>query len=189
MTEHQFNELLQFFKVLGNESRLKILGLLANQERSVGELADLLGVREPTVSHHLAMMKELGLVEFRAERNTHIYWLDTSALEKMSKDIFSKSGLAELVQEQAEVDQEDKVLQTFLDGRRIKEIPARYQKRRIVLQWLVEQFESGRRYTEPEINALLKQYHPDHASLRRYLIDMGLMQRESGFYWRVAESS
>ena len=42
MSEEQFQQLLSFFKVLGNESRLKILGLLATQERSVGELAALL---------------------------------------------------------------------------------------------------------------------------------------------------
>ena len=40
MTQERFAQLLQFFKVVGNESRLKILGLLANEERSVGELAE-----------------------------------------------------------------------------------------------------------------------------------------------------
>jgi len=97
MTQQQFNHLLKFFKVLGNESRLKILGLLANEERSVGELAELLGVREPTISHHLAMMKQLGLVQVRPEGNNRIYRLDTAALERMSKDVFSQDNLATLV--------------------------------------------------------------------------------------------
>lgn len=70
MSNDQFQRLLNFFKVLGNESRLKILGLLANQERSVGELAALLELREPTVSHHLATMKELGLINVRKPRAT-----------------------------------------------------------------------------------------------------------------------
>lgn len=70
MSNDQFQRLLNFFKVLGNESRLKILGLLANQERSVGELAALLELREPTVSHHLATMKELGLINVQARATT-----------------------------------------------------------------------------------------------------------------------
>ena len=59
MAQDNFTQLLQFFKILGNESRLQIVGLLANGERSVGELADALRLTEPTVSHHLAMMKEV----------------------------------------------------------------------------------------------------------------------------------
>ena len=93
MAQEEFDKLLQFFKVLGNESRLKILGLLANDERSVGELAKLLDVKEPTVSHHLAMMKELGLVDVRAEGNERIYRLENKFLETMSKDIFSQDNL------------------------------------------------------------------------------------------------
>jgi DNA-binding transcriptional ArsR family regulator len=184
MTQENFAQLLQFFKILGHETRLQIVGLLANQERSVGELAALLKLTEPTVSHHLAMMKELGLVGVRAEGTTRIYWLDASFLESMSKGIFSQNNLANLVTDNA-ADAEQKVLQTFVVNNIIKEIPARQQKKYIVLKWLVNQFERGARYPEAEMNARLKQYHDDHAALRRYLIEHGLMQREQGVYWRV----
>lgn len=185
MAQSSFEQLLQFFKILGHESRLQIVGLLANGERSVGELATALQLTEPTVSHHLAMMKELGLLGSRAEGTTRIYWLDTSFLERMSKDIFSQANLATLVSEAKEEDAAQKILQTFLEEGRIKEIPARRQKRLVVLQWLVNQFERGVRYPEAEMNSRLKQYHPDFAALRRYLIENGLMQREGGIYWRI----
>ena len=94
----EFDQLLQFFRVLGNDSRLKILGFLANGERNVGDLAGLLGVKEPTVSHHLSMMKDLGLVTVRAEGNVRIYGLNVGRLEGMSRDVFSKKGLATLLQ-------------------------------------------------------------------------------------------
>ena len=71
-TQAQFQQLLRFFKALANESRLKIVGILANREATVGDLADLLDLRAPTVSHHLAVLKELGLVRMRAEGNAHI---------------------------------------------------------------------------------------------------------------------
>jgi hypothetical protein len=185
MSQESFSQLLNFFKILGHETRLQIVGLLANQERSVGELAQALGLTEPTVSHHLAMMKELGLVGVRAKGTTRIYRLDASFLERMSCDIFSPANLTQLASGQTEESSEQKLLQTFIENGKIKEIPARRQKRLVVLQWLVNQFELGRRYPEAEINERLKQLHPDHAALRRYLVENGLMQREAGFYWRV----
>jgi DNA-binding transcriptional ArsR family regulator len=50
-------ELLTMFKALADESRLKIIGLLATRERSVDELATTLKLKPPTVSHHLATLR------------------------------------------------------------------------------------------------------------------------------------
>ncbi len=188
MSEEQFATLLQFFKVLGNESRLKILGLLANQERSVGELAEFLNLREPTVSHHLAAMKEIGLVEVRAEGNVRIYRLETHALEKMSKDLFSQESLSTLAASEAGDSWEQKVFRTYVADGRLKQIPTQYKKRMVILRWLVTMFEMDARYTEKEVSERLKQYHPDYAALRRYLVETRLMQRENGIYWRLPES-
>ena len=54
MDPEKFQTLVHFLKTLAHESRLKLLGLLAEREYSVGELAELLDLKEPTVSHHLA---------------------------------------------------------------------------------------------------------------------------------------
>lgn len=56
----------RFFRVLGDPTRLRILDLLAERERSVGELVDLLGVPQGRVSNHLACLKWCRFVE--AER-------------------------------------------------------------------------------------------------------------------------
>jgi hypothetical protein len=185
MSEEQFQKLLSFFKVLGNESRLKILGLLANQERSVGELAARLELREPTVSHHLSTMKELGLVNVRAEGNTRIYWLDVKFLESMSKDILSQAQLAELAPADGENRWEQKVLNTFVENGRITQLPARRKKQLVIMNWVVEHFDYDVRYPEAELNEKLKELNPDFASLRRYLIDHKLMARENNVYWRI----
>lgn len=185
MSQEKFGRLLQFFKAVGNESRLKIIGLLANEERSVGELAELLDLKEPTVSHHLAVMKKLGLVGARAEGNVRIYWLDTRFLEGMSKDLFARESLAELVDDTSENTWERKVLRTFTDGVRITAFPAQEKKRLVLLKWLANQFEMDVRYPETEISERLKQYNPDYAVLRRYLVDYGFMRRDKGVYWRI----
>jgi DNA-binding transcriptional ArsR family regulator len=186
MSDAQFETLLQFFKVLGNDSRLKIVGLLANDERSVGELAALLELKEPTVSHHLAAMKELGLVGVRADGNIRHYRLNPTFLENMNKDMFSQDNLATLVAEESGDAWENRILAVYLDGDLIKDIPLKRKKRLVLLNWLVQKFEMNRQYHELELNALLKVYHPDVASLRRYMVEEQLMARNNtNMYWRI----
>jgi hypothetical protein len=150
----------------------------------VGELAQLLELREPTVSSHLAMMKQIGLVTVRADGNVRYYRLDAKSLERMSKDVFSHSKLATLVEEPGSRTWEEKVLQTFVKDGRIKDDPAQWKKRLVILRWLADKIEPGVRYTEKEFNELIHHYHADHATWRRYLVEEGLVMREKGVYWR-----
>ena len=188
MEQDKLEPLLRFFKALANKSRLKIVGILANRECSVSDLADLLDLRESTVSHHLAMLRELGLVRLQAEGNTHIYWLNQEALIQMNKDLFSTESLSTLVQGVDEQSWEDKVLSTFVIDDRLTQIPARFKKRQVILRWLADKFEFDRRYTEREVNEIIQRHHPDYASLRRYMIESKLMQREKGIYWLLTPS-
>ena len=54
--------LAKYFRVLGDPTRLRILGLVAEEERSVGELAELLAEPQPKVSNHLACLRWCGFV-------------------------------------------------------------------------------------------------------------------------------
>jgi hypothetical protein len=78
-----------------------------------------------------------------------------------------------------------KVLRTYLSDGRLRLMPRAGAKRRIVLDYLATQFEPGVRYSEAQVNAVLRVYHDDFAALRRYLIDEGLLSRENGLYWRT----
>ena len=186
MTDEQFTRLLQFFQVFSNESRLRLIGHLANGERSVGELAQLLNLKEPTVSHHLAELKELGLVEARAEGNLRIYRLNTRVLETLSKDIFAQPNLAALVP-RSELSEDERILRTWVKNGRLVDIPAQEKKKQVVIHWLAEQIDPERRWTEREFNQWLAQFNEDYATLRRYLVDGGYMARENGIYWRTPE--
>ena len=77
------------------------------------------------------------------------------------------------------------VLRTFLRGGRLLQIPTVAGKRRIVLEYLASMFEPGVRYSEREVNAILRSWHDDHAALRRYLVDSQLLARDAGQYWRI----
>ena len=76
------------------------------------------------------------------------------------------------------------MLRAFVRDGRLLSIPAVHGKRVVVLDWLVQRFEPGRRYSENMVNLILAQVHPDTASLRRYLVDEGMLDREAGEYWR-----
>src|SRR5271154_4630501 len=120
-----FSTLLSFFKALANESRLKLLGLVAQREHSVQELATLLGLTEPTASHHLTMLKALGLVSLRPDGNTHWYALEPAVLARLSKSLLSREQIMALAEDIPPTAWETRVLAGFVlpDGR-LKEIPA-----------------------------------------------------------------
>ena len=185
MTQNEFEMLLEFFKALGNENRLKILGILADRECSVEELAGLLNLKEPTVSHHLGRLKAIGLVEMRVEGNDHLHRLNTQVLQSMNKDIFTSERMASLVDDLDYDAWEKKVLRTFLEGERVIAIPSGYKKRLVLYKWLVSHFKEHRNYTEKEVNEIIQRYYEDYATSRRDFVDLGLMAREKGIYWRI----
>ena len=128
------------------------MGAIAQHERSVEELASILDLKEPTVSHHLSKLKQLQLVHMRAEGNTHYYRLDLDALQAMQKATLTATQVAQPIRSDL---WETKVLSSFVEGDLIKEIPASRKKRIIVLKWLVQKFEFDRLYPEQELNQII----------------------------------
>ncbi len=185
MGEEEQQVALQFFRALADESRLKIVGLLANGERSVDALANSLHLRAPTVSHHLAKLRDAGLVQMRAEGTVHLYRLDMHILRQMSREILTPERIASLADDIEGAAWDRKVLRQSFEGERLKQIPASRKKRDVILTWLAGRFEPGTRYPEKDINAIIKRHHEDSATLRRELIDGGWMERENGIYWLV----
>ena len=179
-------QLLTFFKALADANRLKIVGLLAQQPYSVEQLAALLNLRPPTVSHHLKMLSEAGLVSARAESYYNVYQLESSALENIVKNLGTQDRLPSMA---AEVDLEAydrKVLRYILlpDGR-LKVIPAQRKKREVILRHILKEFQPGVHYTEKEVNEVLVRFHEDSATLRREMISYKMMKRAEGEYWRI----
>ena len=85
--------------------------------------------------------------------------------------------------------EEQTILRRYFSGRTLTEIPASRAKRQVLLQRLALEFDVGRRYTEREVNDILFAFHPDWSTLRRYLVDEGLLDREhvdgQDLYWRA----
>lgn len=186
-SNEETNELLAFFKALSDANRLKIVGLLAQQSLSVEQMAEMLGLSPSTVSHHLSRLSKVGLVTAQVDSYYNMYQLEVKALEQMAQRLLAKETLPAVVAD-VDVDAYDKkVLQTYLtpDGR-IKAFPSQQKKFQAILRHVVNAFEPGQRYSEKQVNDMLRQFHDDTAELRRSLVEYRLMKREGGGrdYWR-----
>jgi hypothetical protein len=180
--------MLQFCKAMADESRLKIVGLLSATEHSVQDLAHLLNLKEPTVSHHLAVLKELDLVRLRADGNIHWYRLSHEVLRKISRTVFSTENIARMAVSAEADGWERKVLENFVRGERLREIPVSRKKRWVILKWLANRFELNATYSEADLNAILKRHHEDCATIRREMIGYRILSRDKGIYRRMPDS-
>jgi DNA-binding transcriptional ArsR family regulator len=178
-------KLLMYFKVLGNETRLKILGLIADREMSVGTISQQLKLTEPTISHHLAKLAEVDLVRLRVDGTSHYYALNKEALYESNRLHASLAKMGQPARVTVNDDAEQKILNTFIVNGRLTKIPQMEKKRVVILKWLADKLEMGRQYQEKEINVFLKLYHEDYATLRREMVNSRIVARDNGVYWRL----
>ena len=179
-------ELLGFYKALADGNRLKIIGLLAQGEYAVEQIAEILGLRPSTVSHHLSKLSRAGLVSARPEGYYNMYRLETGVLESMSQRLLAEETMPAVT---ADVDMDAydrKVLSTFCDSKgRVLQFPAQRKKFEVVLRHVAKAFRPGVRYPEKQVKEILSSYSDDTATLRRGLVAYGMMEREGGGgeYW------
>lgn len=188
-------------KALADETRLTMLGLLAEREHNVGELAERLNLTEPTVSHHLSKLREAALVTLRTEGNQRFYRVNLSTLadfKRAAQEIENLPQPEERTSDNTWIDalpddfgDEDRaMLREMTHNGKLKQIPSKQIKLLLVLRWLTLKFEAERLYTEKEVNEIIKTVYPeDYATLRRDLVDFGFLRRErgGGSYWLTPE--
>lgn len=178
--------LLPFFKALSDATRLRIAGRLAAEDCSAEELAQWLDEKPAVVKHHLGRLAEAGLVDGPAAPG-QTYRLRMDHVRALAARLLAHE-VTPVPAGAAADDFEHKVLREFLapDGA-IREFPVQDRKLRVIVRYALQAFEPGQRYSEKEVNARLKRYHPDSAALRRALVDFGLLQRQptGREYWRA----
>jgi hypothetical protein len=166
-----------------------LVGLLAEEERLLAFAATVLGARSPSevaaatglpardVVRALRRLEQGGLVSSDGGK--------LSASVTVFKDAIRAYGQPNVPDEPLDPDQaKSAVLRAFIRDGRLVSIPAARGKRQVILEHIAACFEPGIRYPEPAVDAVLRAWHDDYVSLRRYLIDEDMMSRESGVYWR-----
>ena len=135
------------------------------------------GLNAAQAGKALGKLAETGLV---VQRDGALV-VDGAAIQSAARAALSRPASTEHADAPAEA---RKVLTAFVQDGRLTSIPSSHGKRLVILDWLAQLFEPGRRYSEQMVNLLLGQRHADTAALRRYLVDEEFLTREDGIYWR-----
>ncbi|MED1797668.1 metalloregulator ArsR/SmtB family transcription factor [Brevibacillus porteri] len=193
----QLDQLVTFYKALGDPTRVRILAILANGPLHGQALAGKLGVTPPTITHHMAKLRDAGVVYERRDKNTIYFYLHDANVKRQSQGIVNvmekakDTSVEELfaedtlhVQRRHQMAAEKmQVIRSFItpDGK-LKQIPSQRKKKLIVFEYMVRGLEKGRKYKEQEINEYIRQFHEDYATIRREFIMNHYMYREEGIY-------
>jgi len=166
--------------LLADEDRRRVFAALVLGAQTLPELAERSGMAPPEVWRALRRLAREDVVAVEDDRWTvrgDVIAQRARAAAPAPEDV--GEGLPP---------REAGVLRAFLREGRIERLPATRSKRLVVLEHVAHAFEPGVRYPEREVNTLLRAFHPDHAALRRHLVDEGYLTREAGVYWRSGGS-
>jgi hypothetical protein len=170
--------------VLLDPDRLAVAGALAVRPMTTDELIERCGRQRRTVLAAIGDLRAAGLVV----AIDGAYAIDGDALRAAAHDSAQADVPMDPIIGFGMSDDERAVLERFFSGRVLNEIPTSRAKRLLVLQRLALEFDPGRRYDESEVNETLRAFHPDWSTLRRGMVDEGLLDREATVganrYWR-----
>jgi len=167
-------------RALADPERLAVAGLLARSDLTAREVADRLELPLARVRRHLGRLTAARIAEALPDRRSYRLVPETLRAAALEVGPPREAGMALGALDE----DEETVLKRYFRGGRLTEVPARHGKRLIVLTRLALEFEPGVRYPERQVNEVLRRYHDDYVTLRRYLVDEGLLTREAGQYWR-----
>jgi hypothetical protein len=161
--------------LLADEQRLRVVAAIALGARTVEAAATAAGLDLATVQTVLPRLMSAGLVEQRDGLHVSLETLRAAARDRTARQRELPDATAE----------QQRVLRNFVEGSRLTRLPARRGQRRVILEYVAGRFDTDRQYVEAEVNELLNSLHDDHAALRRYLVDEGLLERKGGVYRRA----
>lgn len=162
------------------------------QGKSDGEVQKELGIGSAsTIRNHRFSLKE-------KERQSKVYLVMIELLKDKNKHeptYLTPPKTAKMVDDRYKVTQHesDKLLRTlFPEGTEgpLKTFSIKEKNKLVVLQVIVKRFQNGQTYTEKEVNQILKVVYHDFATLRRYLIEYGFLERtpDGSQYWLRKDS-
>ena len=168
--------------LLAEPERLKVVAALALGALTPSEIVAASGLDAKTAAAALRRLHSGGLIEDAPGG----YVLRSELFKQVARDAAPPDKAAE---PHGYTDPKvEQLVATFVRGGRLVGLPGRRERRRLVLEHLVSSFEPGVRYPEREVDAVLRAWTEggavDHVTVRRYLVDESLLDRDGGEYWR-----
>ena len=198
--------LLAALRALVDTNRLRIVARVGGRPASLEDLAMELRQPVPSVARNVDLLMAAGLIERTGDRfdNLRARWDRVGELARALATIEADgdgSGagagddgawphegelLAQTLERMGATPDDAKIVRSYLVDGRLETIPAQHRKRQPVLRFLLERvFTEDRAYPEKEVNQRLALFHPDVASLRRYLVHDRYVTRDAGLYRRA----
>ena len=182
-------DLAAIFRALGDETRLKMVAFLARRPHYGEELAEYLGVRAATISHHLRRLREAGLVESQRETPFIRYALRPEGLDIAMDFLASGVEAAERIGLPDEDELAEGVVAQWIDDDgQLREIPRAKRSRAVVLRWAAHHLDKSRLYPERELRLILLRLSHEPDTLRDALVRRGWLQRAGTVYRRIEET-
>ncbi len=167
---------------LAHPDRRRVLAALILGSSTADDIKRATGLGTRAVMTSLTRLVDSDLVLHDNDGN---YWLVEDAFRVAVIDAQAAAPPDDLGDVPADA---ARVLRAFIRDGRLTSIPAQHAKRLVLLDVLAQEFEPGQRYSERQVNRMLRKWHDDTAALRRYLVDDGFLDREAGEYWRSGGS-
>jgi hypothetical protein len=178
---------LAIMKALADKSRLAIVNSLLESPQYVEEIARRHGLAPSTVSFHLRKLEKSGLISGHKEQYYVVYRANDGMFNTTLQEIVAAHPPGKELQDGRMEQYRRKVLDTFFRHGRLEKLPAQHKKRLIVLEQFALLFERGRRYSEQEVTGLIQPLFSDYCTIRRLLVDEGLISRNATGYCREGE--
>jgi hypothetical protein len=179
---------IAIMKALADRSRIAIANSLLEQPQYVEEIARRHALAPSTVSFHLRKLEQAGLVTSRKEQYYAVFTANDEMFATTLREIVSVPPDGKELQDERMEEYRRKVLESFFRNGRLEKLPAQHKKRLIILDRFVERFELGRCYTEQEVTGLITPLYDDYCTIRRLLVDEGLINRDGAGYWREGDN-
>lgn len=179
------DESIKIFKCLSDRSRLQIVAGLMKGDAYAELIAERLNLTASTVSFHMKKLEEAGLVSSRKEQYYTVYSLNRDIINKRLSDFVIAGASEEDLQAVREEEYRRKVISSFFEYGRLKQIPAQRKKKLICYEEIIKNFEFGRIYSEKELSEIIAAINEDYCSIRRDMLSEGLLRREGTEYERI----
>ncbi len=175
-------ELATLFKALADPTRLRLVGLMVDKDRCGQELAHVLGLAPATVSHHMKVLRQAGLLRETRERPYTFFRLDLGTLQGTLRRVANRKQVRLLGETGGASAADRKVLRAFFDGPRLLAIPSQRKKKEIVFEEILRRLPRRKEYPERELSRFIEAIHSDFCTIRREFIMGRYMEREAGVY-------
>lgn len=169
---------VRLLQALGDPTRLRLVAALLEQPACVEELAERLGLSAPTISHHLGKLDQAGLLNRRREQYYTVCEARPGPLERRLRELVAMASDQPAAETQRLEQYRRRILDTFFSDGRLRQLPAQRKKRQVVLAAIAADFEPGRDYAEDEVNAVIGARYDDYCTVRRELVDDGVLERD-----------